>query len=63
MNTTSNNNPSNAYPIKIKVMDLGMGEYDINDVMFNIPSLQEMGRLSESPSVIGQIVPLGEVPN
>ena len=34
-------------------MDLGMGEYDINDIVFNIPSSQEMGRLSESPSVIG----------
>ena len=41
----------------------GIGEFRIDNVIFNIPSSQEIGRLKESPNVVGKFVPLGKVPN
>lgn len=37
----------------IQLFDLGIGEYDINDVIFNIPSTQDIGRPSQTPCVVG----------
>lgn len=46
----------------IKLIDYGIGEFGIDDVIFNVPSAQEI-RLKESSIVVGNLVPLGKVPN
>lgn len=40
-----------------------IGVFSIDDVIFNIPTTQELGRLKESPSVVGKLIPLGQLPN
>jgi len=47
----------------IKLIDYGIGEFGIDDVIFSIPFAQEVGKLRESPSVVGKLVPLEKVPN
>jgi len=46
---------SNIYLVTIKLLDYGIGEFRIDDVIFIIPSTQKMGRPKESPSVVGQL--------
>lgn len=41
---------------------MGIGEYDVDDVIFNIPFVQEIGWPREMPSVIGKLVTLGIPP-
>ena len=47
----------------IKLTDYGIGEFAIDNVIFNIPIAQEIGRPKESPSIVGQLVLLGQFPN
>lgn len=52
---------SNIYLVRIKLLDYGLREFEIDDIIFSIPSAQEIGRPKESPSVVGKLVPLGKV--
>lgn len=40
-----------------------MGEYKIEDAMFDILTSREASRAYKSPLIIGQKVPLGTIPN
>lgn len=42
---------------------MGIGYYEINDLILNMPFAQDIGWPNESPSVVGQLVPLGWEPN
>jgi len=42
---------------------MGIKEYDIDDVIFNIPTAQEIGRPCQESNAIGQLTLLGEKPN
>jgi len=46
-----------------KSSNLGIGEYDIDDVIFNIPIAEEIGRPCQETNAIGKLVSLGEKPN
>jgi len=49
--------------MNIILTDYGIGEFSIDDVIFNIPIAQEIGRPKESFSVVGKLIPLGKLPN
>jgi len=40
--------------------NMGIGEYDIDDVIFNIPTAQEIGQPCQESNAIGQLILLGE---
>jgi len=53
----------NIYLVIIKLIDYGIKEFIIDDVIFSIPYAQEIERPKEYPSVVGQLIPLGNVHN
>lgn len=51
------------YPILIKYENLGMQEYHVDNMIFNVPSIKDLGRPKESPLVISSIISIGHSPN
>lgn len=58
-NLLEDDESSSIYPMIVKLVDYGIGEFGIDDIIFSIPTTQEIGKLKDSPLVIGKLVPLG----
>lgn len=45
--------------VDIQFKNISLSEYTIDDMIFNILSLHDIGHLSETPLAIGTLIPLG----
>lgn len=57
----SNNDQITWVNFQLKI--IGLDEYNINDILFNILCLHDMHHPSEAPLVIGTLIPLGPSDN
>lgn len=42
----------------VKLIENGIGEIGVDNIIFNIPTVQEIGRPKEAPLMVGKLVPL-----
>lgn len=54
--------PAISYLVTVRFTDLGVGEYEVNDAIFSIASILEVGKLYKFSFIVGQRVPLGIPP-